>query len=810
MKPRATRWIISGLVAVATGGLSVLPAPAATGGSPKDTAKWRLATLAAARDILDQVEHPAPPLPSERVLLAERLNEAMRQDVAAHSSRDESLRRCTGATAQYQREILDKRFKAILARATEQSPQPVTWPDVAPHLGGNWNQKLDKAVAAFANTEAGLSFKEARARAIGLLRQELEQGLRFPTEAEANALLAERIATHPDSLRWRSGDEAPLQEKILQLLNPGRRPLFEELKSPLAERTRRIATELRRQYERQMDLRDEAARGLPDNRREASTIASQLETDLANGLSSERAKPIPVDESGMAPPSYGLFSPIRESLPKLATELETGRLRRYLEQTPELSLRAADLAATIAKTPEKHRTLPESEAALTGELAQPLLQTAIGSYAASADPSGHEAYFRALAEQDPVVSGAFRTRLNDELKRQLPEARRVVSAAQYERRFSDLDPNSPLPDDALAHLQDTGGAAATNLTEALKLFGRTTRAGDTLLEETVQKVIDLANRKAREGYDVVTGQATLLKQWEAEHLETLRQDVVLHRSVKEIRAEWEKGLDTGWQSDTRSQSTPYHRLLELTLANLNKTVRQLYDTLQDNPQAALTSPTVVAQAGSEQDDGKRKEARQEPAKPEEKNPEPKQDDPKPQEPQPKQDDKPPEEKVSEPDPQQTQATPEAVMARLKADRRNAPDGVLLLTEVGDGKTMARLITLSEAESQDVTFFAGKPQDAATSLFEAMKPALEGLWKNTVGNWQDAHSGLGFLKRKTPPRMKLLIVVQSDDVRHRMNLLLRDRIEEAFAEWQSRQGGTTPPVELDWKVGLTFEPDTKGQ
>ena len=86
----------------------------------------------------------------------------------------------------------------------------------------------------------------------------------------------------------------------------------------------------------------------------------------------------------------------------------------------------------------------------------------------------------------------------------------------------------------------------------------------------------------------------------------------------------------------------------------------------------------------------------------------------------------------------------------------------------------------------------------------MTPQLKALWMTTVLEWQKEHSGLGFLKRRTPPKLKLFIVIESEDVRHRMSLMLRQHIEEALREWNKGGEKGTPEVELDWKVGLTFD------
>jgi hypothetical protein len=119
--------------------------------------------------------------------------------------------------------------------------------------------------------------------------------------------------------------------------------------------------------------------------------------------------------------------------------------------------------------------------------------------------------------------------------------------------------------------------------------------------------------------------------------------------------------------------------------------------------------------------------------------------------------------------------------------------------------MARLVNSAGIAFCSVSFNPGKPQDAATAIFEGMKPHLKALWSDTIQEWQKEHSGLGFLKRRTAPKLNLFVVIESEDVRHRMSLQLRQQIEEALAEWGKGSEKGTPEVELDWKVGLTFDP-----
>lgn len=772
------------------------PAPPDT---PKDTAKWRLAILAAARDSLNQVEHPEPLSGPERVLLTERLSDAMRQDVAAHVSREKSRHKCAELIIRFRRDTLEQRFAAITAHASELSPRPVSWADVTFLLGTSWSNRLEQSLRSSAETELSTLFKEARARAVGLLRQDVEQQLRFPDETEANGLLAEIASGHPENLHLTAPDLSTLQRQLRSLLVTGNRPLFEEIESTVANRTQRLAAELTRQFEHQLALRDETAgQGLPASQREASLIATTLLTGLTSRLDAEQARPLLTDESGKPVPVYSLFSPIRDSLPALATALETSRFKLFLTQTPVLNIDQDLLIPSIRAAPEKHHTPADSHALFVDTLSGERYRIAVAAYASGAIPGGRDPYFSALASTNPVLAGTFRERLSGELHSHLPDARKTVSQAQFEKYFQNLTRETALSPEALARLQDSGGSSITNLADALRLLDHPARDENLLLEETIQRVLETANRKAREGHGVVTAQMSLLRQLEARRFEELRKDVAARRSIKEIRKDWETALETEWKGDSRSRSTPYGALLDPTLSALNKTVRQLYDTLQDNPRAVMAAPPITGQAGTEPDKGTVKTTRQEPARPEDQN----------KEPQSAKNKAIPDADHSSDQNSGQEAAAKAVLSRLAIDRKNAPDGVLILTQLDNGNAVARLISLAENQAYEATYAPAKPQEAAKALFETLKPHLEIIWKATLDEWREAHSGLGFLKRKTPPKLRILVVIQSDEVRHRMSLLLREHIEQSFEEWHAAQKKDTPPVELDWKVGLTFDLGTE--
>lgn len=775
------------------GEISTLPGPL---DSAKDRAKWRLTTLSAAREILDELNHPAPFSPEDRAILIEKLNTVMREDVQRHASRTASQRLCAEIAISMRRESLARRFQAVIAHANEQSVIPIRWTDVVSHLGVDWSNTVEKTMQSFATHEQSPLFNDARARALGLLRQEREQQLRYPTEIELNAILDPLLCEHPDTPLLTEKDEGQLQQKIMALSNPDRKPFFEELKQVLNEQTRRISGEIRKQYERQLTcLETIVARDVPADRRQAAAIGTALLSNLEADLASERAKTAAPDVSGKTIPLYPLLSSVRNSVPERARKLEIARLTAFLNDSPSLAVQSNTLVHTIRAEPEKHHTLTNSEAIFMKSLTPPLQEETARAYALGANPPGAAAYFRILLSSNVILAGAFESRMTRELHTSLVKARETVCEEQYAKAFATLGRRDILSPEALQALQDSGGVALTTLPEALNLFGISIRDSHTLLEETVSRVLTLANRKALEGYGVLTSQMALVRKLEQDRLDKLRQDVAARRPYKEIRAEWQASLETAWAADSRARTTPYKDVLDLTLASLNKSVRQLYDSIHESPNAATAATPAEAHPNPDSEQGKIKELRQDPAKPEEQNQEPPKDI------------QPPAPKTS-PKAGGSEGVTDKVTSRTRVDRRNEPNGILLLTGAADGPSTARLLNAAGLATCSVTFNPGKPQDAAATIFEAMKPNLNTLWSKTVLEWQKEHSGLGFLKRRTPPKLKLFIVIESEDVRHRMSLLLRQQIEGALAEWNKSGEKGTPEVELDWKVGLTLEQTTQ--
>ena len=767
--------------------------------SPKDRAKWRLATLSAAREILDELNQPKPLRTEERAILLEKLNTAMRGDLQAHGSLAASRNVCAEIAIRMRRENMERHFKEVTSHANELSPTPIAWSDVTQHLGTGWSNALERTLRVFTNTELEPLFTDARSRAIGLLRQDLEQRLRYPTEKELNAMLGEILAGHPGSARLSGDDDIRLQQKITALVNPGNSACFEELKAGLNDQTRRITIEIRKQYDLQLGiLESTAVKSIPDALRQASSIETRLVAAMEGALAREQAKPAATDDSAKTIPSYPLLSPVLKQIPVMAAKLETERLNSFLEQSPVLAIQAIPLAQAIRANPVAHHTLAASEALFMKSLSPTLQDQALKAYAEGAYPENQTAYFRTLLSTDAKLASAFQSRMTRELGTRLPEARQLVSGEQFTQTFDPLERIKILCPATLSCLQDSGGAALTNIADAMKFFDLHVRENNEPLAETVQRVLAVANQKAQEGYSVLMAQLALVRKLERNRWDNLRGDVATKRAFKQINAEWLEALEADWAATPLARTTPYKELLEPTLESLNKAVRQLYDSVRENPDTKpIQISALESSSAAETEQSAIKEAPQEPVKPQERDHEP-------------------QNKTQQNTPKQTQVIDtnagetKTVASRTRVSSRNEPDGIILLTGTSFGSGIVRFLSQSGTTNCSTLFEPRKPRDAADVIFNIIKPQLKVMWQNTVADWQQEHRGFGFLKRKTPPKLKLFVVIESDEVRHRMSLMLREQIEESFKKWHESEGNGIPEVELDWKVGLTFDQAKQGQ
>ena len=808
--PPATLLLCGALLALAP----AAPARAQGEEAAKASAKWRMAAHAAARQALEELEQSRRLDERERAQLTDALAEAMRANVAAHAGRAESLALCGQWLRRQRRDAAEVRFQQTVEAFSRQSTLPVQAADVREALGADWPARQAQAADDFVAAALKPLFDDARTRTVALARQEADQNVRLPSQEELDARLAE-LRKGRDPLAAPSEEDWRALSGWLERFAGANGPAaFEELRAHLGETAGKLLDEIVRQHRRQRAAAEKAASGaLPPGAVRAARIEAALGQAVEQDIEAARKEKVEAGPAGAKPNLYGMLGLIRDHNRAAATKLETEHLARFAESSPLLDVDPAELERAIRQEPARHAAAAASEQWFAEQLMAGRRAPLAAAYAAQATPPEDAAFFAALLEKD-APAAALAARVRKELQARLPPVRTALSAQEFDRHFQPLREDRPLADPALATLEERRGEPAGALPEALALLRAGGYAGladpvpSPLLEETARSALELANRRLHDGYEALRGQLEQVRKIEEQRREALKRDVGAKRPFREILKEWTAALDSACAESAQKAKSVYAAPVARARAELDKSVRQLYDSLEQQQATAATAAAAataaVAKSGGEPHPGQSPEIRQEPARTEEMQ---KQEQEKVKPPEP-----PPQEpkKAEQPEPKQNpdEGTEQEQIAQAlsqhRTEIRNTPDGVLLLS-AADGQSEAAFVTPGGGAKTLGRFAAGDIPASAETIFNGLKPELDPMLTALAGRWRRENGGMHLFGKPKPPELRLFVVVRSDEVRHRMSLLLREKVEDAIAEWSAGHGGDLPAVQLNWKVGLTFEP-----
>ena len=745
--------------------LLALPALAQTNSagpeSPRDRAREILALRSAAGQVMEELGQRSSTQSWDTVQLTERLAEKMLNDPAAHRRPGDSRNRSRQLAEQQQRLALEQALSNAVSAAQARSPLPIRRADVLEMVGPSWNDEINRSLALFLSNQFSSVFSGARVRAVALQQKTALEGLRFPEAGELDArLLALWQARKDRAAVLQGGDFDQLGGWLKSL--PGRPagPLFEEVEQQLSEASARRKDDIRRQYDRQLGALRERTEQVPARAITRSAIAAELraaaESDVAMRQlqAREASSPIPV---------YPVFQVIQSNAWHIAGQVEADRLAAYLRDSGQPRIESQRLQEAIAREPARHRTRTDSEKIFRGDLLPTVRDEVSAAYARKAgapDPARNELR-DALGGADET-GRAFQEQLNQSLAAALEPARASVAEEQYEAHFGFIPDAEPLSDELLARIQDRNGQPAAALDDILALLPDHPDVDPAgLLEETTALALQHFNQALADGYGALQEQARLVRAVEADRREELARDVAAERPVDDVLKAWTADFTRRWKTVAATQNSRYEEPLAATRDLLNKTVRQLYDA-QKKEEAA---PAATATPG---------------------NPSPAAAAVSPQENQ-------------RDEPEETEDKAEVEQHTLEEQLLVPCDASLVIRDVSPNECEAVLRIGPQADVVRVRFAPDAAEQAATALFEGLRPALAGLVDEQKTKWKGGRNFLGF-RRKETPELRFYMVVRSREIRHQTSLLLRNQISELLEQW-SETNHPGRPVTLDWTVGL---------
>ena len=767
------------------------PLAATENTSPKDRAKWRMATRAAARQVLDDLTRTETADDDDIAIMQKALTDGIAGDIDAHASRQKSRNICEEIVRANRRSAINQSLLKAVADASQHSPLPVSADDVRKALGDEWGPRTDASVSHFMKERFSGVYHGARQTAVAMSRQQLDREAALPPQADLDALLQQRLADRGPSARLKDNDYAALKAWLETTTAPADRPALEEMRTYVKEIGDRLLSEIRGQYRQQTEALEKGTKSEEVQKLiRADTIADALSQRVVDSVAQLRR-----ERSANGRLTYSIFGCIQTNINASAKRLEQERFVSFMKQSAHLAIAPDRLHDLIQKDLPRCKRANSSQAFLTGTLLGATRKPLAHAYAAHADQASESGYFENALGQKGPIQDAFTKQVVQALKKSLPEARKRVSDAQFDRHFPSLREVQALDKKAIASVSDaqtkaiaTADAAADFLTSGG--YERIPRPSDLpLIEETEARLVAFASECLEEASAALKTQYALLQTMEKERRDALKSDIQNGASLKELTREWTKTLLSQWQEHIARTPSPYPDLLDPTQRELDKVLRQFYDSIEKE---LTEQPTEVSkptdEEGSREDDLS-DEIRQDPAQSEEVQQAEAGDEQA--------------EKVS-PEDQGENVSAAKVLSAARATSENQPDAVLLLADRDEEGLLATLISTSSGVSKTVEFDPRDAEASADAVFDSLKPQLAELLDSNSARWSRGRRGFLFFGKRSQPRLKMFVVIESNDVRHRMSLFLRGKIEEELALWAATKEGLPSP-ELDWKVGLAYAP-----
>lgn len=754
---RAALWCLLTLLA--------LPARAQTNaaaaGSPRDRAREILALRSAAGQVMEELGARSTTQQLDTVQLTEQLTALMLKDPAAHRRPGDSRNRSRQLAEQQQRLALERALSNAVSAAQARSPLPIRREDVLELVGPSWADEINRSLTLFLSNQFASVFSGARVRAVALQQKTALENLRYPDPGELDIrLLALWQQRQDEAVVLQSGDFDQLGGWIKSLTGRPVGPLFEEVEQQFNEASARRKDELRRQYDLQLGALRARADHVPARAIARSTIAAELR---ASAEADVAARQIEAREAGSPLPVYPVFQVIQSNAWHLASQIEADRLSSYLRESGQPRVESQRLQEAITREPARHRTRTDSEQIFRASLWPAVRDEVSAAYArkvGAPDPARNEVR-DALGGADQT-GRAFQEQLNRALSDALQAARAAVAEEQYQAHFGFIPGAEPLSDELLARIQNRNGKPVTTLDELLALLPDHPDVDPAgLLEETTALAVQHFNQALTDGYEALQEQARLVRAVEVDRREELARDVAAERPVDDVLKAWTADFTRRWKTVAATQNSRYEEPLAATRDLLNKTVRQLYDAQKK----ADAAPTATATPG---------------------NPSPAAAAVSPRENQ-----------RDEPEDKEDQA--EVEQHTLEEVLLVPCDASLVIRDVSPNECEAVLRLGPEAAPVTVRFAPDAAEQAATALFEGLRPALAGLVDEQKAKWKGRRNFLGFHRKETP-ELRFYMVVRSREIRHQTSLLLRNQISELLQQW-SETNHPGQPVTLDWTVGL---------
>lgn len=753
------------LIAALLVGTTILPAEETLGGepTPRDLARQALASRAAAQEIHGWLNQRKFPDEAGQQAIQRDLAAAMVADVAAWRDPARARNQSREWIQNRLSEAWENRVNDALKRAREQSPLSLDRGEVLRQVDPQYEQARNRMLESALNSGAEPWFEAARRLALEQYRVDWLSRREDPDFDSLDPRILELDPQRESRLGALTREQfQPLVPWLREVgSSPG--PVFAELDSWVLRLADEQVDGFHRQYLDQVEVI------LPW--KDPALFAAALRTRVEFEATLQEALNQQITANPQAsPPVYPVFSATRSLAEDLALHAERERYQKFLQDHRLLQPSPDHIRQTILETPAAHRDPRASANRFIDSTLREQLPEVREEYLGGLSPKVTEPFIADLATDKPlgkITREVVSQRLNDIL----PGVRAEIATLQAKWFAPNLVAGEDIPESLVVWVHDKKWPAALQPRQAVQALeaadswrGSENESGQ-LLNESQEKLRDLLQKQLSPARQSLEKQLRTVRSLETDWLPRLHEAVDRGVRFERIKRDWESELDRRWQPLRAEVPSPWQDLFDRTMEDLDKTVRQLYDTRIEALQTA-SSPAASPPGGEEQREA---EATATPQVTEVQTPEAASGE------------------IADPADATgagSGAQPEAGILEALTEHQGEADAVLLFEDVTEDLARLHLATPTGSHYTTVDFNPSVIGDSAQTIAQTVTPTL---------------ATLAAAQNTDPRELKITFQINSPQIRHQMSIQLRQEITHILQQQAGDRGHPVPT--LIWQDNL---------
>lgn len=737
---------------------------------PKARAKQALAIRSAAQDVLAVLETLSESSSEQDARLTEPLASHMVEYLELFTQKKPGQNKAQEWLRAWRAEEFDRQLESIVQRNAEQSPLPFDAQTVLQRSAPDWKERRNNGSEKFAAQHINTLYPVARERAVQMQLSRWKESQSYPTQSELDPELIRIDQKRKHSATPLSADSFQSLDGWLGKWVQAPKPLFEELKHTQAEMMGSLRDEITRQYQGQLETLEPLL--TQGNFPPDQLAAPEMEFRMLNQLLNSNPP-----NASSTPPAYAAFAAVISLVHDTAAQWEAERLRDHLKKQSAWHPSNQQLQTLLEADPKRYADPNHGLNRFTDHWAKSNRESMLTRYIQAipeADQSVALDYFQTVLKKNEGTARVWKEEMRRVLETQLPPLRHALMENQYREHFQSLNLTEKNPENILVWFYDQGHKKADRIEHVIEAWKSaevprlTDLNPDSLIHETRNRVLKETNELLISDLSSLTRQLARVQTLDNEGRHELEQAVNDGSSFKDLLQQWTLDWNKGWEEERKQHPELAKAMYQRTRDQLDKTVRQLFKTVEQaaaagTPAFASEDPDQLESDNPSSSEMTRVEV------PNEK----------------------PGEQIEEQEKPQgagAGAQEEAGMTDALRAYRGRADGVLSFKDLPSGGCRLVFGSPTGSGAISVEFDPENIDESAQAIATAMSGPLRQVLE---GHKPNGMAGLRLFNRSSTPELRMLFRVDSSAIRHQMSIQIRDLIEDQIDAWATETQNIAP-------------------